>query len=537
MSLRKNFILPFIFAALVVFSMPLVSFAEGEYVKGDVVVVFRPSDSGEKITASSFSENGAGQVSASALALAAGAEVKNVYPALSAAGNAVFAVLHSDDADPESLSEALLKNPNVLAASPNYIVRAAAVEPNDKYWSQLWNMEAINMPDAWEYETGDSTIYAAILDSGIDWTNPDVSANVSRTLGTNILSPSNSAMDDYGHGTHVAGIMGAVGNNGTGVPGINWSISMIPIKVLDSTGGGNVSGVIAGINYVIDLMDQGYNIRVVNLSLETYTSYRPTYNDMVRFPLWRAFKELDDFNQAVIVVAAGNNEVTIGSPTTSSKYNSTGQRIYSSGEYVYPASFVGLNNMISVSAVRRNYSIASYSNTNANISAPGGNIYRDLSTVLSTWKQNSNYVDSDGVAVYYAQGTSMAAPHVGGAAALLAAHMPSMTAYQIKQCIMETRNMNYAEGLLDVAAALEYQEYYASTLEPESKENKEYDNYDSQQADPLINDNNPVNYEPYDYQDESNNNNDNGGGGGCNGFMFGGLAVVFLFPLVKKFMS
>ncbi|MBQ7665327.1 MAG: S8 family serine peptidase [Synergistaceae bacterium] len=513
------------FFTIIILSLSSCSFAH-EYSAGDVIVVLRNSDSDERVTASSFSSSeGIGSVKASEFAVKRGASLKKTYPALSEMSNNVFALIHSDDIDPEEFTKELMKNPNVLAASPNYIVKAAVV-PNDTHMSELWGMNAINMPSAWEKETGSSSVYVAILDSGIDWTNPDVSANVASNLGftANGITSNYAGFDDYGHGTHVAGTIGAISNNSAGIAGMNWNVKMIPVKVLNSRGSGSTATVIEGMNYVASLMSKGYNIRAVNLSLVTYINMAPVRNTLISYPMWRAFKTVDEYNKAVIVVAAGNDKVAVGEPTTKTTSS------YTAGSYAYPASFTGLDNMISVSAVNTSGNLASYSNTNADISAPGGDANTDKSLILSTWIQDSKFVNDEGISLRSEQGTSMAAPHIAGAAALLAAHDPDMTAYQIKQCILDSAGSG-GEGILDVDAALEYQESYASSLESNTSENDSYSSW----KDNSSNNNSSSN--------SNNNNNDYGNNysssssGGCNGFMPGILAVIFLYPIAKKFMN
>ncbi|MBQ3693335.1 MAG: S8 family serine peptidase [Synergistaceae bacterium] len=520
-SCRKIFLALF---TLIFISLSSCSFAY-DYVKGDVVVVLRNADSNSRLTASSFSENGAGISAASSFAKSSGAVLTRTYPALSQAGNNIFALIHSDDIDPEEYAKELLKNPNVIAASPNYKVRAAVV-PNDTYMSQLWGMTKINMPSAWDKETGSSTVYVAIIDSGIDWTNPDLAANTARDLGftANGISSSQPGFDNYGHGTHVAGTIGAVSNNSAGVAGINWYVRMIPVKVLDSNGGGTTSTVIEGMDYVASLMSEGYNIRALNLSLEAYIKMTPVHDNLIVYPMWQAFKAIDEYNQAVIVVAAGNQTVKIGEPTTYTKREG-GSVIFERGCYAYPSSFKGLNNMISVSAANQSGNVASYSNTNANISAPGGDYYTDRSIIISTWIQSdSGALFDNGISLWGEQGTSMAAPHVAGAAALLAAHDPDMTAYQIKQCILNSAASG-AEGMLDVNAALDYQEYYGLSLASEGTESYGYEDWKDE----------PAPYDPdydYDYGTDKKSSS-----GGCNGLTAGIFALIILCPIAKKFMS
>lgn len=477
-----------------------------DYVPGDVLVVLKPSESESKLSASSFSTMGRESFRTASFAASSGAWVKEVYPAVSQAGNNVYTLIHSETKSPEELAAELLQNPEVLAASPNYILHAAAA-PNDTYYADCWGLKFINAPSAWDITTGSDTVYVAVIDSGIDDTNPDLTANVATEYGTNTVGGS-SARDDYGHGSHVAGIIGAVGNNNLGISGVNWNVGLISVKALDKTGSGSFSQVIAGIDYVIGLIQDGVNIRAVNMSMETYLPLEPTYENLVQMPLWRAFKALDELNEAVIVVAAGNQSIVVGKPTNRSK-SSNGTLIYGKGYYVYPPSFQGLDNMISVSALYTDGNIADFSNTNADISAPGVNI-------ASTWLQSTQRtIQSDGTSIVATQGTSMAAPFVSGAAALLASVKPSSSAYQLKRAILDGSGSK-----LNLLAALNYQA--SATYIPESStENTDYSDYKD--------------YEPSDSDysyDDTDNNNSSSGGGGCNGFSANIFAGVMILALV-----
>ncbi|MBQ3585901.1 MAG: S8 family serine peptidase [Synergistaceae bacterium] len=491
-----------IFALILVLILAVSSSAQ-EYTPGDVIVVLKPASEGQ-VTASSLS------ASASEFAGTFKASVKEIYPALSIKGGGTFMMIHSESQDAEELSATLRQNPNVLAVSPNYKVHAAIV-PNDSYYGDCWGMDEINAPSAWNYSTGDDTVYVAVIDSGIDDTNPDLTANVATELSYNTVGgTASNGRDDYGHGTHVAGTIGAVGNNSLGVAGLNWNAKLIAVKALDNSGNGTLSTVINAVNYVTDLIvNRGINVRAVNLSLETYLKLEPTHDNLVGLPLWRAFKILDDTNQAVIVVAAGNNQETVGQP---SKYGH-GDMVPGAGYYEYPASFKGLDNMISVSALDRTLGYthrATFSNDGANIGAPGVDI-------LSTWLQSaSGYIKDDGVSLRAAQGTSMAAPHVAGTAALLASYLPSTaTAYQIRQCIL-------IGDELDVYASMRFAETDFDTLAAVGTEGRDYDDY--------------LDYNTKEYSEPVLQNNV-GSSGGCGTLSLGLSGAVIVLMLARKRMS
>ena len=230
---------------------------------------------------------------------------------------------------------------------------------------------------------------------------------------------------------------------------------------------------------------------------------------------------MDSLNEAVIVCAAGNYNAVVGQATTTTKY-SNGRLVYGKGYYVYPASFQGLDNMISVSASTSSGTLSDFTNTGADISAPGVDI-------LSTWIQAaSSYVTDEGVSLRSAQGTSMAAPHVSGAVALLASIMPEMTAYQLKRTILDSTST----GILDLRAAINYQASNTN-IQEEGTEGQDYDNYSEYSPSAQTNYSNQNDYEWQNLNDFVNNVSS----GNCNGEGLNIFALILLCPLVKKFMS
>ena len=480
------------------------SYSEEIYSDGDVIVIMKSSSS-EGASKLSLSAAGVDTLRVSSFAENFGARVKHTYPSLSAASKNIFTVFHSDTKKPKDFARELLNNPDVIAASPNYEVYASVV-PNDPHSTEdeSWGIYYINAPEAWEVSKGSNEIYVAVIDSGIDYTNTDLSDNLSMYYARNFIDTNASAKDDHssGHGTHVAGIIGAVGNNSKGISGVCWNVKLIPLKVLNKSGRGSEENVIKALDYVVSLIEDGIKVKAVNMSFETSVVMAPIHENLVTDPLWRAFKAVDELNEAVLVVAAGNYGKTVGVAD-------------SKGEYVYPASFRGLNNMISVSALDTDGELAVFSssqasNKEATMSAPG---YKILSTVL----QDSNTTTPT---LAENSGTSMAAPYVSGAAALLASIYSDRTAYQLKNALLRN-SADHNDTKLDIKAAIDFQEQHLNDEEvlPSEAGSNSYDDW--------------TKYEAVQRETKSNS----GSGGGCNGMMMNIFALIIFVPLAKKSLS
>lgn len=468
---------------------------ENNYIEGEVIVVMKPSSKAIKISASQL-KNGTSKEIAKLKELAESSKgyVKGTFNNLSESGNKLFGVIRSEKLSTKELLENLRANPDVIAASPNYRVRATRL-PNDSVVpsesdDRLWGLKNINAPEAWEITTGSKDIYVAVIDTGVDYTHPDLKDVIATEYGYNAIRDNNDAMDDLGHGTHVSGTIGAKGNNNLGLVGVNWDVKIIPVKVLGNDGFGELESVIRGINYVVELLKEKPEMKLValNISFEYYDTYEPTEENLTKNAFWQSLKAVDDLNRAVIVVASGNLRVKVGEPTP--RYiNDDGYIVYK-GSYEYPSSFKGLKNLVSVSALDRSGEIASYSNTNANISAPGGDYERDGSLILSTWPESIYDIDAfdiDEMRVLELQGTSMSTPHVSGAVALLAsAAGTKRTAYQLKTALIGGSDPNYEYNVsnkfsddlsggdnfkLDLLKILQYQEERMRNSENDIKEN------------------------------------------------------------------
>lgn len=155
---------------------------------------------------------------------------------------------------------ALAHNDRVRYAEPDGLTGAATTTPNDPYWSQEWGQSKVGVPSVWDTSTGDPSVVIAEIDSGVDYAHPDLQGRF--VAGYDFVNNDASPVDDYGHGTKVAGEIGATSNNGVGVASYCWQCSIMPIKVLDSSGSGSYSNLINGITWATD-----HGARVINMSV------------------------------------------------------------------------------------------------------------------------------------------------------------------------------------------------------------------------------------------------------------------------------
>ena len=456
-----------ILALILLLALAACSYAE-DYVPGDVIVVLR-NTSAMSISAAAKSSGGVrGLSSVQSFAQSEGVNVARTFDALSELGGKVFMVVHSDKEDAKSLLRRISANPNVLAASLNRIYHGHADSsdrrvPDDPEYYRLWGMEAIHAPQAWSLSTGSNDVYVAVLDSGIDYNHPDLAAHFVHEYSKNFVQGTKynekSYYDEVNHGTHVAGTIGAIANNGLGVAGVNWNVKLISVRVLDADNSGTDESITAGLNHVADLLRIYPEMKLAAVNYSIGGGWEQTPGEIIaqRNPQYLAFKTISDTNRTLICVSAGNESAEVGAPN----YFGDMSRL-TQGLYVYPASFTGIDNMIVVAAAAPDFTRAGFSNYSrkyADITAPGLDIFSTvgrsvlINLVYDTLLPSYPYS--------YMSGTSMAAPHVSGTAALLKAMYPQATASQIKAAIVggaDTRTLvddgTSMYGMLDISGAI-----------------------------------------------------------------------------------
>jgi subtilisin family serine protease len=342
----------------------------------------------------------------------------------------------------ESVAAAFKLETDVAWAEPEFFVHAAGV-PNDPSYSSQWNMNKIRAPLAWDLYAGNPETIIAVLDTGTDLNHPDLQDNLWQNFGEipgngidddqngrvddrwgwDVYNNDPTPQDDHGHGTHVSGIAGAVGNNGIGVAGLMWRCRIMPVKVLNQSGSGTYAGVAEGAYYAAS-----NGARVVNMSLAG-SDYSQILQD--------AITDLYLRYGVAFVAAAGNCA-------------NGGAGCGSVNPLMYPASMQHVISVASSDSGDNRASTSEY-NSSVDVTAPGQSIY---STGLGGGYRSMS-------------GTSMASPHVAALAGLIRALKPEWNPDQVEAYLKVTaakvggfaydengRNDYFGYGRIDTAAAL-----------------------------------------------------------------------------------
>jgi subtilisin family serine protease len=346
-----------------------------------------------------------------------------------------------DDRQAEQVAEEYASLPEVEYAEPNFRIElndprgidysrsfpqpSAAAGPNDPRFAEQWGLlntgqrsgraEAdISALAAWEKTQGSKKVVVAVLDSGVDYTHPDLAGNmwhrpddmemyVDEQLGVmddsegfSAVESESDPMDENGHGTHCAGIVGAEGDNNLGIVGVNWHVEIMPLKFMGRGGFGSTKDAIEAINYVIARKKDGVNVRVISASWGS-PSRSKALEDVIR-----KAGEAD----ILFIAAAGND----GADADKRPH--------------YPSGYK-LPNVLSVAALDRRDELASFSNYGAkgvHVAAPGKEI-------LSTWL-GGQYEEHSG--------TSMATPFVAGVAGLVLSVEPNLSVKELRDRLINT---------------------------------------------------------------------------------------------------
>jgi hypothetical protein len=314
----------------------------------------------------------------------------------------IYVVTLPPNASEQAVANALSHNPNIKFAEVDRLIAPNFV-PNDPYYSSEWHLQTIGAPTAWNTSIG-AGITVAILDSGVDSTHPDLQGQL--VPGWNFYDNNSNTSDVYGHGTLVAGVVGAIGNNGAGVAGVAWGARIMPVRVTDTSGIGSLSMFSNGLTYAAD-----HGARVANLSFPVQSS---------------------------------------SSTQTAAQYfvNKGGLVFNSAGNYGTLDTTPASSALVSVSATTSSDTIASWSSYGpyVDVSAPGVGIW--------TTSMGGGY---SGVS-----GTSFSSPLSAGVAALMMSVNPSLAPAQVVSLLESSAvdlgttgyDYDYGYGRVNAAAAV-----------------------------------------------------------------------------------
>lgn len=400
--------LPLLAALVLCNALALVSFAtRADAVPGQVLVKYRRPPAGPQVQGAAPAGH----------RLPAGARVVRDLPLTG------WQLIELPGGEPRAVRDAVRwfrNQPGVVAAEPNYRYQLHA-QPGDPLYPRLTGLPLISAPAAWDTSTGSTNVIVAVCDTGIDYRHPDLAPNMWRNPaeipnngidddqngwiddvhGIDVAEGDGDPLDDAGHGTHVAGTIGAVGDNARGIAGVCWKVRLLSLRVGRVDGFASTVEIISAFDYAVKLRRRGENLRVINCS---WGGGEPSAALLDAIQLAGAADIL-------VVCSAGNDrQNTDDLPTFPADYDAP--------------------QVLSVAASTACDEPASFSNfgrLTVDLAAPG-------SAILSTYRSGTEPAENYAVL----SGTSMAAPHVSGAAALLWSIRPDLTVTQMKALILAT---------------------------------------------------------------------------------------------------
>ena len=323
--------------------------------------------------------------------------------------------------------ELLNQREDVIYAGPNYIYSLASSTANDQYYNDQWAINKIQLPMAWTIQSEASSILVGVVDSGIDGNHPDLVNRLNASLHVDCLSGTavsvNPPTDPLGHGTHVAGIIGAQTNNLIGISGVCQNIRLVSLRVINENNRGTTEALVAAINHA-----RVSNIPILNMSLSAPGNDVAVKNAIADYP-------------GLVVCAAGNKNLDTDTNLVSPAGLDV-ENIISVG-----ASTAGDRRWVTINSDKTIGDCSNYGATTVDLFAPGASI-------LSCYTQSkcvNNSHDTENTTHFASgyhimSGTSMAAPYVTGVAALMLAENPWLKPWQIKQMIMDSVDVVYDSG-------------------------------------------------------------------------------------------
>jgi thermitase len=311
----------------------------------------------------------------------------------------------------------LSRRAGVRMVVPNRIY-STTLTPSDSMFSQQWALTKTNAKAAWDKGISTSGVTVAVLDTGVDYNHPELKGRVIK--GPDLADKDADPMDVHGHGTHVAGVIGAAGNNNEGIAGVAWNCKILAIKVLSNGGHGTTDAVMEGIKYAAD-----HGAKVINMSLGTSD---PSIDPVLHVAMEYAYKK-----GVLIVAAAGNDRSLVGSPANDP----------------YAIAVSSTSNFWKFEWL----SMFSNRGDKVEVAAPGGGI----------WSLMPSQGAKMGRMYGKLSGTSMAAPFVSGEAALIIAQHPNWTVEQVRNRIRSAvddkgasgKDSQYGHGRVNLGKALD----------------------------------------------------------------------------------